>query len=168
LGAFFERGAPKTFFQNKNLCTYAGQLPLAGRCQCAANLGSSVLYCLPQDLANGYVFSWIEVELSAFSEAQPHPAHAALLSQFKLGQVSHFSQFLDVHLDVSPSLGIPQGMAEVPKMTEDRCRSRGKAATLLQGYRCRLERGGDKKEELWSPCWGGRGEITEELISYYE
>jgi hypothetical protein len=60
-------------------------------------LSGSVFNDSQQGFTNGAVFVGIEFKLSTLSQTQSHSANSASLSQLKLSQVSHPSQFFDLH-----------------------------------------------------------------------
>jgi hypothetical protein len=63
----------------------------------SVNLSSSVFNDLQQDFTNSNGLLGTQLELPTLRQAQLRPAYTASLSQLKLGQVSHPSQFFEVH-----------------------------------------------------------------------
>ena len=63
----------------------------------AFKLGGSRFNYTQQDVAHSPVLIGTKLSLPTLGQAQPHPTHAAALSQLKLSQVSHPSQFFEVH-----------------------------------------------------------------------
>jgi hypothetical protein len=60
-------------------------------------LSRSLSNDLHQGCTNGAVFVGVEFKLTTLSQTEAHSANSASLSQLKLGQVSHPSQFFDLH-----------------------------------------------------------------------